>query len=1122
MSSSQQPALSRPAQAAAILRSLPGLAERLRSHLPPHRLEDLHEHFNLLVALCPLIDDSTAVPALLSNAAARDALLSVLAVALRQPLPCSIVGTQGGGGIRGDASAAGYHGIARVACVCYNTLLLCELPPLVAARRVGFARRLLRTQPLQCCARRLASVGAALLSFERGGEGPQEQTRRGAAGSNAARAQLARADDLELPKDARTAIVQAMSLIEGLTCVAAHADGEEEDASPQNELAQLRQELAAALRDSCVLEHAARALLLLFGCCLQRPDENGNDCAVAFGISHALDGIAELLPSGHLAAPTSSPVALAAALRGVISGRCVQHAVLVSGVVALCAADGGPSYGLPGELLQRVPLIGLRQVPAGTPAGFDLRLASGRQVLDFRALRCMVRALSSRDRVAPPGRHGALALLLRVGRRAVASGRSHLAAGRESGGQAAVGIAVRHERGSSGSGSGNGGGSNSSSGSGSGSGSGCSGNGGGSSASSSGRSSSRGSGSRGSGSSSGASSSRSSGSHGLRQEQAAALSRRPHAPSVPGLQLVLAQDILQPIFDDALEAAMALCFPAGPADRSQRAAARVECWRLFAEYTRGVLPLRRCDPLPASPVRHLTDPGRLRPGAPMPDSPPPSWEPALAGGWLPCLERLLRRGGEDPAGPELVLSSSALLLKESATVVDCPMAWRHLAVLLAYGEPRQAAALVATLGKLLRAADPACLAIGASSTGLATPAMAALWLLEGASMDVSTAAAAASDADGQARAGLPRGAPSAAGWQLARMVSYAMCEWLPPLARLAARAIQAAARCGAAGRQRSTRAAEDASRSAAVQTAVPLLLPLLAWLPALLHRCIITVGGAAAVGGGLAGAGGGGCGNGPADDGCGGWRQLVLEEVGTVQLLGAALHVFTAAAPADRPRSVLLRLVQTCCALTVAFPREVRAAVSDAARGQVPAHRELGEQAAGATPALGRSGAAVASQPRFPWRPRLLQALALSLRADGHGPNADSAEALAAVLQSWEVGGSVGAGDEAASTQAAAEAAEEAGAGVLLTAWRRVEEGSTSYVAEIQWLVPTLVPVAEARGVLRTCSHPGCVSLAGDSEAEAEAGLLVCGGCGAARYCCADCQAAHWRAGHERACVQRG
>ncbi|PNH01870.1 hypothetical protein TSOC_012203 [Tetrabaena socialis] len=57
-----------------------------------------------------------------------------------------------------------------------------------------------------------------------------------------------------------------------------------------------------------------------------------------------------------------------------------------------------------------------------------------------------------------------------------------------------------------------------------------------------------------------------------------------------------------------------------------------------------------------------------------------------------------------------------------------------------------------------------------------------------------------------------------------------------------------------------------------------------------------------------------------------------------------------------------------------------------------------------------------------------------------------------------------------------------------LLAWREVASKL------VQRLSATLVSVAEARGVLRTCSHPGCVSLAGDSEAEAEAGLNVfCG-----------------------------
>ncbi len=50
----------------------------------------------------------------------------------------------------------------------------------------------------------------------------------------------------------------------------------------------------------------------------------------------------------------------------------------------------------------------------------------------------------------------------------------------------------------------------------------------------------------------------------------------------------------------------------------------------------------------------------------------------------------------------------------------------------------------------------------------------------------------------------------------------------------------------------------------------------------------------------------------------------------------------------------------------------------------------------------------------------------------------------------------------------------------------------------------------------RLCSNPACLDLRGESEAERP--LKACGGCGAAAYCCRECQVAHWRAGHKEAC----
>ncbi|GLC71935.1 hypothetical protein PLESTF_001182800 [Pleodorina starrii] len=72
-----------------------------------------------------------------------------------------------------------------------------------------------------------------------------------------------------------------------------------------------------------------------------------------------------------------------------------------------------------------------------------------------------------------------------------------------------------------------------------------------------------------------------------------------------------------------------------------------------------------------------------------------------------------------------------------------------------------------------------------------------------------------------------------------------------------------------------------------------------------------------------------------------------------------------------------------------------------------------------------------------------------------------------------------------------------------------------------QWAAAAalLVPPSEVRAVLPACDYPGCVNLAGDSEAGL--GLAGCAGCGGrVRYCSRDCQTAHWKAGHKAACTR--
>ena len=50
--------------------------------------------------------------------------------------------------------------------------------------------------------------------------------------------------------------------------------------------------------------------------------------------------------------------------------------------------------------------------------------------------------------------------------------------------------------------------------------------------------------------------------------------------------------------------------------------------------------------------------------------------------------------------------------------------------------------------------------------------------------------------------------------------------------------------------------------------------------------------------------------------------------------------------------------------------------------------------------------------------------------------------------------------------------------------------------------------------VARQCDHCGATA----EEAGLKQRLLVCSGCGAARYCSAQCQKAAWQGGHKKAC----
>ncbi|KAG2482111.1 hypothetical protein HYH03_018935 [Edaphochlamys debaryana] len=225
---------------------------------------------------------------------------------------------------------------------------------------------------------------------------------------------------------------------------------------------------------------------------------------------------------------------------------------------------------------------------------------------------------------------------------------------------------------------------------------------------------------------------------------------------------------------DALASATSLMGPgAGP-----RASGDLgeEWWRLAV----AVAPrLREPNPRFARGyVQHLLCqlPTVALPPAPLPPAPPAGLESALAGGVLPCLERLFRRtaaslceGGPPP--PE-VEASTALSELDGGL-------WTRLAPVLAWGDARQAAALVRTIGKGLEATYPASGPDDRFQPNALT-AITCRFLAEGRSWLESLVA----DGSRRGLGGGGAGALSPAERQLLEMLAAAAAAWLPPLCRL--------------------------------------------------------------------------------------------------------------------------------------------------------------------------------------------------------------------------------------------------------------------------------------------------------------------------------------------------
>ncbi|PNH11173.1 Transducin beta-like protein 3 [Tetrabaena socialis] len=453
--------------------------------------------------------------------------------------------------------------------------------------------------------------------------------------------------------------------------------------------------------------------------------------------------------------------------------------------------------------------------------------------------------------------------------------------------------------------------------------------------------------------------------------------------------------------------------------------------------------------------------GLLAPAAPL------AVAAALAGGLLPLWERLLRCAGRDPDCTEAALLGHLL----TSPTNHAPF-WD----LLAYSDVREGAALVATWGKLLRTlVVPQLLwsmRLGGDSSRAAM-AGAYVQKLLAAALD-ALEAVGLHDTDGMEASG-PQ-------LQLALLASYAVCDWLLPLARLGCEGMPLLQRT-------------MLGRPASIRYITGSRLTVVTWLPMLARLCRTE-----------------------SAEGVG-WRQLLLREVGAVSLLGATCQdaLGTVAASGGVP-SAWIFLLGSCCWLAAACPDEVRHAVlAAAAEAAAVAGSSSGRGGSGGSAGAGggrrREGRGLsgrgdgagpsrtAAPPPPGWSPQSFRAMEAELRGcPGNQAVAVGAvaTALARRAELWVAGGSE---DGAELVQAAAALGDQT-------------------LPEAVARAMLLSSPAGARALLRTCANPACDNLAGDSEAALP--LRVCGRCGAAWYCRRECLAFHWRSGHREACTERG
>ncbi len=542
----------------------------------------------------------------------------------------------------------------------------------------------------------------------------------------------------------------------------------------------------------------------------------------------------------------------------------------------------------------------------------------------------------------------------------------------------------------------------------------------------------------------------------------------------------------------------------------------------------------------------------------LPPRPPLQLAGALDGGYLPCLDTLLRRCGHYGRGAAKgdVSMLHQLLLSDppdsgggsntngSGIALEYP---HDLPWLLAYGEPRQSASLLASMAKLLRRAvdgggggdgggascipaadsssrttEGACSLVDALACMLCSslgPAFA--WMQDAPRVQPYNRAGGADAGGGSGGAGPDAAAARfpAGPARLQLLLSFALARLVPPLSVLTARRCRqlllllsgrgAERRRGrAGGAMTEGKEAEAARHRGAVTCSLVPLLTMMVFAVRAAWRCkelarqeqgaaagpsssnssrgspYAAAGAtvvAAASASGVAGEEGTAAAV-PAGPGAGagllaaaeGLQQLLDGEADMAGLVGAALDCLQLLPACDRGQVAATVLMLIMFSLRSCAPDMTPPGNAVSWSAASPTVRQVVESR----------------------QPEKLRAATAAARAAGFEAAAKDGDTLVSIAEGY-VAGRTYPGD-----------------------MLREYCGPDSPL----WLLGPGEVGRELGG--SCCCNARCTRLEGDSEAgEGQGqgqgrgqGLLVCGRCGGAWYCCRECQAADWAAGHKRAC----